>query len=143
MGNEFIGYCGIYCENCAFKAKVIPIASELYDEMKKACFDDVVNYMPDGPEFWRFLKVTADSGGVSCKNGCGTPGCKVRECAEGRGVEICVSCTEYPCGIFEEMFKGFPILRDDNEFMRANGIEKWKEMQIERRSKGLTYTDIK
>ncbi len=36
MDNKYIGYCGLYCENCVTKAKVEPAAKVLHDEMKQA-----------------------------------------------------------------------------------------------------------
>ena len=56
MDKKFICYCGLYCENCAVMAKVAPAAKTLYDEMLKAGFEDVINYIPGGDGFGPFLK---------------------------------------------------------------------------------------
>ena len=143
MEKGFIAYCGLYCKNCAFKAKVIPAASILCDEMKNAGFEGLVNMMPNGKEFWTFLKGTAASDLLTCKLGCGNPECKVRYCADERGVEICAFCTDYPCGILDKLSEHLPLVREDNEFMRKNGIDQWIKMQEERRSKGFVYSDHK
>ena len=42
MDKKYMCYCGLYCENCATKAKVEPAAKVLYSEMKKAGFEDIV-----------------------------------------------------------------------------------------------------
>jgi len=139
METTFIGYCGIYCGSCAFKAKVIPAASILYDEMRKGGFEDVVDFMPDGTGFWRFLKGTVDSTEASCRRGCGDPGCKIRICAKERGVEICTSCAEYPCGLLDEFFLGRPVIKEDNDVLREKGMEAWMSMQKERRARGFVY----
>jgi len=33
MDRKYACYCGLYCENCAVKAKVEPAARVLFDEM--------------------------------------------------------------------------------------------------------------
>ena len=48
MDKKYMCYCGLYCENCATKAKVEPAAKVLYSEMKKAGFEDIVQFLPDG-----------------------------------------------------------------------------------------------
>ena len=56
MNREYTCYCGLYCENCAVKVKVEPASKVLYDEMKKAGFEDIMQFLPDGDKFWSFLK---------------------------------------------------------------------------------------
>jgi len=46
MVNKYICYCGLYCKNCAVKVKVEPAAKVLYDEMKKAGFEDIIDMIP-------------------------------------------------------------------------------------------------
>ena len=135
-------YCGLYCENCAVKAKVEPASKVLYNEMKKAGFEGIIKYIPDGEEFWRFLKsVSEERACVSCQDGSGNPGCAVRICAKEKGVEMCALCECYPCEKFEEYFKSYPILKSDNNFLREKGIEAWNKMQEERKAKCFSYTD--
>ncbi|MCL1984641.1 MAG: DUF3795 domain-containing protein [Methanomassiliicoccaceae archaeon] len=134
-----IAYCGLYCGNCAFKAKVIPAASLLFGEMKSAGFEGIMGFMPDGNEFWRFLKGTAESGDASCKNGCSDPGCRIRICAAERGAEFCALCAEYPCGLFDEFLAKHATLKDDNDLLKKNGADEFVRMQKERRSKGFVY----
>ena len=111
MKKEYICYCGLYCENCAVKSKVEPAAKILHEEMKKAGFEDIIHFIPDGEGFWRFLKAVSEEGAcVSCQEGSGNPGCAVRVCAKEKSVEICASCTEYPCERFAEFFEAYPLL---------------------------------
>ena len=42
IDKEYICYCGLYCGNCAVKAKVEPASKVLYEEMKKAGFEDII-----------------------------------------------------------------------------------------------------
>jgi hypothetical protein len=98
MDKQFACYCGNYCKSCAVMAKVAPTSKLLYDEMKKAGFEEFIQYIPDGNAFWKFLTGMANEGTcVSCKDGSGAPGCAVRICAKEKGVEMCAFCENYPC----------------------------------------------
>ena len=144
MNPKYIGYCGLYCENCAVKAKITPSAKTLYEEVKKAGFEDVVQMIPGGDKFWSFLKGMVDPGMcTSCKEGGGNPGCAVRICAKEKSVEMCVLCEQYPCDKFAAFFEGYPVLKDDNLLLKEKGIEAWSELQDERRKRGFTYRDEK
>ena len=141
MNKEYICYCGLYCENCAVKAKVTPAAKALYDEMLKAGFEAVIHYIPGGDGFWPFLKNMADEGiCISCQDGGGDPGCAIRICAREKAVEMCALCDDYPCVKFDA-FQGFGIYKKDNDLLREQGMEAWAKLQDERRSNGFTYSD--
>ena len=142
MKKEFICYCGLYCGNCAVKVKVEPASKVLYDEMKKAGFEDIISMIPNGDTFWSFLKGMAVGGVcISCKAGSGNPGCAVRICAKEKDVEMCALCDSYPCELFERFFEGYPILKNDNSVIREQGLEAWSKLQDERQVKGFTYAD--
>ena len=144
MDKKFICYCGLYCENCAVMAKIGPAARTLYDEMRKAGFEGVVSQIPGGEGFWPFLKGMAENGiCVSCIDGSGNPGCAVRICAKGKGVDMCALCAEYPCEKFEAFFQGYPLLMKDNALLREQGMDAWAKLQDERRARGFTYSDDK
>jgi len=140
MNKKYICYCGLYCENCAVKVKVEPASKILYEEMKKAGFEDIISMIPNGDTFWSFLKgMAVDGVCVSCQEGSGNPGCEVRICAKEKGVEICALCDSYPCERFERYFKGYPILKSDNAVLREQGMDAWSKLQDERQAKGFTY----
>ena len=142
MNEKYICYCGLYCENCAVKVKVEPASKVLYEEMKKAGFEDIINMIPNGDTFWSFLKSMAVDGVcISCKEGSGNPGCKVRICAKEKGVEVCALCDSYPCELFERYFEGYPILESDNAVMREQGPDVWSKLQDERQAQGFTYNE--
>ena len=144
MDKKYICYCGLYCENCAVKAKVEPSAKILYEEMKKAGFEEIIHFIPDGNTFWSFLKGMVEQGVcVSCKEGSGNPGCAVRKCAKEKGVEICAGCENYPCENFPEFFEGYPVLMHDNSLFREEGMDAWAKLQDGRRARGFTYSDEK
>ncbi|MCL2067791.1 MAG: DUF3795 domain-containing protein [Treponema sp.] len=140
MNNKYICYCGLYCENCAVKVKITPSAKNLHEEMVKAGFEDIIQYIPDGDKFWSFLKGMVDPGiCTSCKEGGGNPGCAVRICAKEKDVEVCALCEQYPCEKFPAFFDGYPVLKQDNLLLREKGLEAWAKLQDERRERGFTY----
>lgn len=144
MNTKYCCYCGLYCENCATKAKVEPAAQVLYDEMKKAGFEEIMQFLPGGEDFWKFLKSMAENGTCgSCQDGGGNPGCTVRICAKEKGVDLCALCKSYPCERFDAFFEGYPILKHDNAVLRDQGMDAWAKLQDERRAKDFTYSDEK
>ena len=144
MGNKYNCYCGLYCNNCAVKVKVEPAAKVLYDEMKKAGFEEIVNMIPGGAEFWPFLKNMAEQGVcISCREGSGNPGCAVRLCAKEKNVEMCALCESYPCELFTRYFESYPVLKHDNALLREKGFDAWLKFQTERQARGYTYADEK
>ena len=145
MDKKYACYCGLYCENCSVKVKVEPAAKVLYDEMKKAGFEDVISYIPGGEGFWPFLKGMVDSGMcISCRDGGGNPGCAVRICAKEKGVDMCALCENYPCdkfAAFLDVTAGYPVLTSDNALLHDKGWEAWLALQEERKGKGFTYQE--
>jgi len=144
MDKKYTCYCGLYCENCAVKAKVAPASKVLYEEMKNAGFEEFISYIPGGDVFWPFLKSMAEQGTcTSCRDGSGNPGCAVRKCAKEKGVEMCALCEHYPCETFAPFFEGYPVLKSDNALLREKGMDEWARLQDERQAKGWTYRDEK
>jgi len=133
-------YCGLYCENCAVKAKVEPASKTLYDEMKHAGFEDIIHFIPGGEGFWSFLKGMAEDGVcLSCREGSGNPDCAIRICAEEKGVEMCALCQTYPCEHFDYFSKIYPAILSDNALLAEKGVDAWAKHQDELRAKEFTY----
>lgn len=144
MKKEYQCYCGLYCENCGTKAKVEPAAKVLYEEMIKAGFEDMVSFIPNGAAFWAFLKSMAQEGTCnSCKAGSGNPACTIRICAKEKAIELCALCPSYPCDKFADLFKGYPMLKEDNALLRDKGPEAWANLQDQRKATGYTYVEHK
>jgi hypothetical protein len=127
------------------KVKVEPAAKVLYDEMKKAGFEDVIPFIPGGSGFWPFLKSMAlDGMCVSCRDGSGNPGCAIRICAKEKNVEMCALCGDYPCGKISDFIKasvGYSVLAQDNALLRDEGWDAWSELQTKRREAGFIYSE--
>ena len=144
MNKKYTCYCGLYCENCAVKVKVEPAAKVLYEEMKKAGFEEIIHMIPGGDNFWPFLKgMAVDGVCISCREGSGNPRCAVRKCAQEKNVEMCALCESYPCELFARYFEGYPNLVLDNSVLREQGIDAWAKLQDERRARGFTYAEEK
>ena len=142
MNKEHICYCGLYCGNCDFKTKIEPAAKILYEEIKKASYDEILQFIPDGDKFWQFLHTWVNHNFcVSCKAGSGNPGCKIRICAKEKSVEMCALCESYPCEYFADLLEGCPILKHDNSVLREKGMDAWSKLQDERQIAGFIYTE--
>lgn len=140
MQEDLACYCGLYCENCPVRAKVVPAAKVLLEEMRKAGFEDVIGMIPDGNTFWAFLKGMTDSKRfASCREGCGNPECAIRVCAEEKGIAMCALCESYPCGHFDKFLAENPKLGQDNALLRDQGRAEWAKLQDKRRAEGFTY----
>jgi len=140
MDRKYACYCGLTCENCAVKVKVEPAARVLYDEMKKAGFEEVIAFIPGGDGFWPFLKGMAENGMcVSCKEMGGDPGCAIRLCAQGKGVDMCAFCEAYPCEKLAVFLGKYPELDRDNALLRECGWDAWAALQDGRKAEGYTY----
>jgi hypothetical protein len=144
IDKRYVCYCGRYCENCAVKAKVEPAAKALFDEMKKAGFEEVISFIPGGDGFWSFLKGMVEEGMCSsCKDGSGDPGCSIRICAKDKSVNMCALCAEYPCGKIVAFFERNPALEHDNVLLRDKGWQAWVALQDKRKSDGYIFQDDK
>lgn len=144
MDKNYMCYCGLYCGNCAVKVKVEPASKVLYEEMRTAGFEDIIDYIPQGTDFWAFLKSVALEGTcLSCREGSGNPGCAIRLCAKEKSVEMCAQCNSYPCKHFDEAFILYPGLKTDNALLRDQGLDEWSKLQDERQIRCFTYSDIK
>ena len=52
MDKKYACYCGLYCENCAVKAKVESASKILHDEMNKLGFEEIMPFFLDGEKLW-------------------------------------------------------------------------------------------
>ena len=136
-------YCGLYCGNCIQKTHVGPNAKKLLESMKRAGYEIFGSAIPDFPVFWAFLSETAKNGGcVGCRSGGGNPYCQIRKCAIEKNVLSCAFCDVYPCEAFRQSFVLYPMLLEDNLFLKEKGAEEWAMMQKKRRSQGYVYSDL-
>lgn len=100
--------------------------------------------MAGGDGFWSFLRDISENWAcVSCRDVSGNPDCKIRVCAQKKGVEMCALCESYPCKLIDNFDEGYPCLISDNALLRDVGWDAWAKLQDERRACGFTYSDGK
>jgi hypothetical protein len=109
--SDMIAYCGLDCNKCdAFKATQ---ANNL--EFKRLI-----------AERWtRELKIKFEPEDIEC-DGCKSSRlsawclrvCKVRPCAEVRGVKTCAHCSDYRCQVLDRFLSDEPIARTNLEAIR-------------------------
>ncbi len=140
-----VTYCGLYCGLCAQRNRIPQRAAALREAMQKEAWDRWGAEIAGFQAFWSFLAdLVASESRSSCRNEtCGPPFCGIRKCAQGKGVEVCPFCDEYPCKRILGIAKGYVTLLADADRMRAIGMEGWIAEQEERRRTGFAYVDIR
>lgn len=114
-GRKLVGKCGIYCGSC-------PIYRAHHDGDEKTTFELAFS-----------LRCTLDQ--IRCE-GCGSAdrfeiskGCIYRKCANGRGLEACAMCNEYPCEslswFYEEGMGNQQEALDNSNRIRGAGLDLW------------------
>lgn len=144
MSNRYIAYCGLYCDHCYSRTHIAPTAKTLKAQMQAQGFETFGPYMPDYTEFWRFMNTLIEAEGCpGCRQDGGSPACAMRTCAREKQIEACPLCDEYPCDQFHwlDTSAAYPMLKEDNQLMREQGLEAWKAMQQGRRNSGFTYVE--
>lgn len=140
---DFVTYCGLYCGLCAERTRIPTQAAAL----QAAMFEEGWPYwgptMPGFDEFWGFLQELTKGGCPGCRAGGGYPECQMRICARDRGLELCVQCSEFPCGHVEVLAARYPTLITDNRRLRAVGLGRWLAEQDERARRGIVYADLR
>jgi hypothetical protein len=144
---KFVTYCGLYCGLCANMARIPKQAQALRETMTKEgyeCFgkDSIEGFEP----FWKVLEGLGrmDETCPGCRSGkCGYPGCKIRECAPAKRVEVCSACPEFPCKHFEGLAARYPNLIADAKRQQKVGLDQWIQEQEERARTGFSYVDIR
>ncbi len=141
-----ISYCGLYCPLCADRNRIPPQARALQDTLKEEGWESFGNYVfPEFDAFWRVLSQLTDPQRVcpGCRAGGGPPTCRIRHCAQDRGVRVCVECSDYPCEHIQQLSHIYPRLIPDGRRLAACGIERWVEEQEKRRTRGFAYSDTR
>ena len=103
---DLIAYCGLYCMDChGFKGTIPDLARDLRKELrdskydKFAAFISTYNFGKDFKNYEECYKVLGAMVGFRCRKGCknggGSPFCKIRKCAQKKEIEGCWICDEF------------------------------------------------
>lgn len=140
---EFVTYCGLYCGLCAARTRIPERAVALQQAMDEEGWPFWGQTFPGFPEFWKFLEGLGSKGCPGCRAGGGDPGCKIRICAQERGLDLCSRCTDFPCEQIEALAARYPTLIADNRRLQGLGLARWLAEQEERARRGVVYADIR
>jgi len=143
---KYIAYCGLYCRLCAQLARIPQQSAALRDTLRKEGWEHFGEHAIQGFDgFWVILGRLSQLIDTCrcCRGGCGNPDCSIRKCAIEKKVEICSSCSEYPCSHVEDLAKRYPNLLSDGARQKEIGIEKWVREQEQRFRAGFCYADVR
>jgi hypothetical protein len=103
---ENIAYCGLYCGDCPNHTGVIAdLARDLRKELRNYRFEKTAEVLSSFPFFKVYEKyddcyqvlgaMVKMRCGRTCRNGGANPGCKIRKCAQKKGLAGCWECGEF------------------------------------------------
>jgi hypothetical protein len=117
---DYLGACGIHCEECDIR-----VAGETGD---RAAQKLIAEWIVEN------CNVECRPSQIRCGGCWGPPdrhwseGCKVMLCAKGRGLRLCVDCSEYPeCETLESFYRGgeYESARATLKRISEIGLDDW------------------
>ena len=101
-----IAYCGLYCGDChGFNGKISDLARDLRKELRASRYEKFAGFISTysfGKDFAGYEECYKVLGAMvkfrckkGCKNGGGSPFCKIRKCAQKKELEGCLLCEEF------------------------------------------------
>ncbi len=101
-----IAYCGLYCNDChGYTGKIPDLARDLRKELREVHYDKFAatistsSFGKDFKEYEECYKVLGAMVKFRCRKGCrdggGSPFCKIRKCAQKKGFDGCWECTDF------------------------------------------------
>ena len=103
---NLIAYCGLYCQDChGFNGRIPDLARDLRKELRDARYEKFAEFIStfgfgkDFAEYDECYKVLGAMVKFRCRKGCrnggGSPFCKIRNCAQKKELEGCWLCNEF------------------------------------------------
>jgi hypothetical protein len=118
------GRCGLYCGEC-----------EIYMAYST---DDSKNLERIALEKSKISGEKLQAEDIKClgckgpESSCWGRSCGIRKCAEGRGIEFCYQCQDYPCGELDSLFERKPVARDNLKMISKIGPDAWISTMMSR-----------
>lgn len=103
---KLVAYCGLYCGQChGYTGKIPDLSRDLRKELRTMRYDKFASFMstrPFGKDFKNYdecYKVLGAMVKFRCRKGCrdggGSPYCKIRKCVEKKELDGCWECDEF------------------------------------------------
>lgn len=141
---NLIAYCGLYCGDCPnYRGKIADLARDLRKELRETRFDKTAealsgisffktfsNYQQCYEVLGAMVKLRC---GKVCKDGGGSPFCKIRKCCQKKGIDGCWECEEY------ETCEKLDFLKPGHGEAHLKNLRKIKKQGIEEFLKGGKY----
>lgn len=116
---RYDSYCGLYCGAC----EVLLLG-------EKGLLEEKAGEWKRKPEDLRCQGCKSDVISVYCRN------CDIKMCAEGRGVEYCFECPDFPCPVLKEFrndeYAHHSVVFHNLNLIREQGLESWLKAQEKR-----------
>lgn len=118
MKERYDTYCGLYCGSC-----------EVFLANRKGLVDELAREWEMNPADLRCNGCKDELVATFCRS------CKIKGCAEDKGIGFCFQCADYPCKILSD-FKNdhrphHSIVLYNLALIKDNGLNKWlKEQEI-------------
>jgi len=101
-----IAYCGLYCQDChGYNGKIPDLARDLRKELREKRYDKFAHFIStysfgkDYKNYDECYKVLGAMVKFRCKKGCrdggGSPFCKIRKCAQKKELDGCWECSDF------------------------------------------------
>jgi hypothetical protein len=148
--DSLIADCGLYCGDChGFSGKIPDLPRDLRKELRASRYDKFAEFISTfsfGKDFRNYeecYKVLGAMVKFRCRRGCrdggGSPFCKIRKCAQKKGIEGC-----WLCEMFESCKKlDFLIpVHGDAHIKNLRAIKR-KGKDVFLQGKRLWYSKIK
>ncbi len=104
--SNLIAYCGLYCADChGYNGKIPDLARDLRKELRMNKYDKFASFISTysfGKDFKDYETCYNVLGAMvkfrckrGCKNGGGSPFCKIRKCAQKKEIGGCWECDQW------------------------------------------------
>lgn len=104
--SDLIAYCGLYCGDChGFKGKIPDLARDLRKELRESRYDKFAEFLSQYKfaeglkDYKKCYEVLGMMVKFRCRKGCkqggGSPFCKIRKCCQKKGLQGCWECDEF------------------------------------------------
>jgi len=103
---HLIAYCGLYCQDChGYNGKIPDLARDLRKELREVKYDKFANFISTysfGKDYKNYDECYKVLGAMvkfrcrkGCRNGGGSPFCKIRKCVLKKEYDGCWECSDF------------------------------------------------